>query len=102
MKRITLEVSQDLANKWKNSTKEQQARVTSIFRYALELVASANSVSIAPPVGYGRPTEKELTDHRDRTTQNLIKHFQEMDEISKKAMFRGLNLEILEDLLARK
>ena len=81
---------------------EQKARLTTIFQYVLELLDSANTVSGEPSVGYGRPSEKALTEHQERIRQILKSHLQELDKISKKSISRGMTQEILDNLWAGK
>lgn len=99
MGRIILEVNQELAKKWKNSTEEQQARLIILFSRGLELLSSSNISSSEPTHGYARPSEKKLKEHRNQVKQNLENHLQRMDELSLEAFSNGLTLEILEQIL---
>lgn len=88
MKNIVIEVDEIIARNWKMSSKEVRERVARIVTRELKY-----------PIGYARPAERELTQHRKVTFAKLPECIMNLRISQEVAASNGMTAEILKELL---
>lgn len=91
MKRIIIEVDNVIAENWKFCCQAVRDKVTKIVSRELKY-----------PIGYARPDEKELDNHRGMVLARLPESIENIKKSQEEAARNGLTEEILEKLLAEK
>lgn len=89
MKCIIIEVEDVVAKNWKISCQEVRDKVARIVTRELTY-----------PIGYARPDERELEEHRKMVCARLPQSMENMKKTQDEAARNGLTEEILEKLLS--
>lgn len=96
MERIVIEVNENSAKRWRDSSTIEKKKIAMAFEEALRREAGQLR---EPPLGYGRPAEAVLQAHYERVQRSLPDYKKFLLEIGKSVEEKGLTEEILEQLL---
>lgn len=98
MERITLEVSDDFARKWKAVSEPDREKMLTILSKTLDLVQKRND-DVSLQKGYGLPDDSSIEKFSGKVKEQGLAYQQTLDKMRKKAKDNGLTEDILEYLL---
>lgn len=99
MERITLEVNNRTAGKWKYTSRQQQKKIARMIGKVLD-VLNKDVERKAFPVGYSRPFEKEAEKLYKKNVTEWPEYEKLLMQLRMEASDNGLTEEILEKILS--